>query len=136
MWHGRAASLGASYWFVQNFVAEVMNLRSENASCVFAIGKALRGHVSVSSNEIFGKDARTISERKTGEKSKTVELARRAVEFYEKQIAACRSAVKEWTLVGIRLFVVKDIRKLIGQMIWNQRQEAQYAVAFGIQKLE
>jgi hypothetical protein len=32
-----------------------------------------------------------------------------------------------WTVVGLRNKVVKDIRKMIGKMIWDAREEAAYS---------
>ncbi len=52
--------------------------------------------------------------------------ANQAIQFYIAQITAARQAVDAWTLVGIKKKIVKDVRKLIGQEIWNARQEASY----------
>jgi hypothetical protein len=35
-------------------------------------------------------------------------------------------AVDSWIIVGLRNKVVKDIRKMIGRMIWDAREEAAY----------
>jgi hypothetical protein len=37
-----------------------------------------------------------------------------------------RKVVDSWTFVGLRNRVVKDIRKMIGKMIWDAREEAEY----------
>ena len=50
----------------------------------------------------------------------------KAVELYDIQMMKCRKAVDEWTLVGLRFGVVKDIRKLIGMIIWESRNEELY----------
>jgi hypothetical protein len=34
-----------------------------------------------------------------------------------------------WTQVGIKLKVVKDVRKLIAKLIWDSREEALYDVS-------
>jgi hypothetical protein len=34
--------------------------------------------------------------------------------------------MRAWTLVGIELKVVKDVRKLIAKLIWDSREEALY----------
>jgi hypothetical protein len=48
-----------------------------------------------------------------------------AVRFYNFQLKSYRKAVDMWTCVGLRNKVVKDIRKMIGKMIWNRREEAE-----------
>jgi hypothetical protein len=35
-------------------------------------------------------------------------------------------AVDSWTIIGLRNGVVKDIRKMIGKMIWDAREQAAY----------
>jgi hypothetical protein len=47
--------------------------------------------------------------------------------FYDFQIHCYRKAVNLWTLVGLRAGVVKDIRILIGKMIWDAKEEAKYS---------
>lgn len=54
--------------------------------------------------------------------------AERAIDFYKEQIKASQQAVHAWTQVGRRLRVCRDIRKVIGQLIWNMRDEAVYEV--------
>lgn len=49
--------------------------------------------------------------------------ATRALEFYTQQNAAARAAVDAWTLIARRLGVVKDMRRVIGLLIWNERDE-------------
>jgi hypothetical protein len=49
-----------------------------------------------------------------------------AIEFYKRQSEAARAAVNAWTLVGLKLRIVKDIRKYIGAMVWDARDESQY----------
>lgn len=50
----------------------------------------------------------------------------KSVELYDIQMMKCRKAVDAWTLVGLRFRVVKDIRKLIGMIIWESRNEEIY----------
>jgi hypothetical protein len=52
--------------------------------------------------------------------------AKEAIAFYEAQIKATKDAMHAWTLVGIKLKVVKDMRKLISKLIWDSREEALY----------
>ncbi len=47
--------------------------------------------------------------------------ARVAIDFYESQLQKCQESVKWWSLVAIRLGVVKDIRILIAKLVWNER---------------
>jgi hypothetical protein len=41
-----------------------------------------------------------------------------------------------WTLVGIKLKVVKDVRKLIARLIWDSGEEALYDVSNGEKEQE
>lgn len=43
--------------------------------------------------------------------------------FYLSQNLKCRKAVDMWTLIATHLRIYKDLRKLIGGMIWNSRSE-------------
>jgi hypothetical protein len=84
---------------------------------VFAIGRALRGHIDTEKKEIFGTDFNF---------AWRFGRAGQARQFYEHQLKSYRKAVDEWTLVGICNNVVKDIRILIAKMIWESREEAKY----------
>jgi hypothetical protein len=42
--------------------------------------------------------------------------------FANSRLQSYRKAVDSWTIVGLRNGVVKDIRKMIGKMIWGARQ--------------
>lgn len=44
-----------------------------------------------------------------------------AMDFYRATHAACKHAIKTWSLVGLRLGVVKDMRIMIGHLIWKER---------------
>jgi hypothetical protein len=63
--------------------------------------------------------------------SSRVGAARQAIAFYEAQIQATKDAMHAWTLVGIKLKVVKDVRKLIAKLIWESREAALFQVAPG-----
>ena len=52
--------------------------------------------------------------------------AKQAIAFYEAQIKATKAAMHAWSLVGIKLKVVKDVRELISTLIWDSREEAMY----------
>jgi hypothetical protein len=92
------------------------NSGTRYAKVVFVIGRALKGHIDKEKRKIFGEgymfDAR-------------IGPANQALHFYEFQLQSYRKAVI-WTIVGLRNQVVKDIRKMIGMMFWDAREEAAY----------
>ena len=116
-WWGRAAALGVSFFFLTSFVnqAELFNSGSGSGVVVFAIGQALQGHVNDQARRIFSRDYDFDS---------LIGLAKQAIAFYEAQIKATKDAMRAWTLVGIKLKVVKDVRKLIAKLIWDAREKA------------
>jgi TPR repeat protein len=118
-WWGRAAALGNAWNFLHEFARQValFNSGSGSAAVVFAIGRALNGHVDEQArtilSEIFMFDSR-------------IGPAKQAIAFYHLQIEATKDAIKTWTLVGIHFNVVKDVRKLISKLIWDSREQALY----------
>ena len=98
---------------------ELFKSGSGSAAAMFAIGQALQGHVN--------EEARTIFNDKGCDS--LIGPAKRAIAFYEAQIKATKDAMRAWTLVGIKLKVVKDVRKLIAKLIWDSREEALYDVS-------
>jgi TPR repeat protein len=116
-WWGRAALLGSSFTFLVNFSeqVELFNSGSGSASVMFAIGRALQGHVHEETMEIFNNKFNFNS---------FVAPAKQALAFYQLQIKATKDAVNAWTFVAIQFNVVKDVRKLIAQLIWDCREEA------------
>jgi hypothetical protein len=93
--------------------------RRDGAVIVFAIGSALKGNVNFEEGTIFGQ---------TYDFDALVLLVRRAVAFYEEELVACRKAVNAWSIVAKRCSVVKDIRIMIGKMLWEARWECKYNV--------
>jgi hypothetical protein len=87
------------------------------AAVVFMIGRLLKGNVDQKNGVIFGKLHVTRA---------WLALAEAALCFHDLQLQACRNAVDCWTRVGLRYGVVRDIRNLIGKMIWETREEAKY----------
>jgi hypothetical protein len=83
---------------------------------MFAIGQALQGRVNEEARTIF--DVSNFDSR--------IGPAKQAIAFYEAQIKATKDAMRAWTLVGIKLKVVKDVRKLIVKLIWDSRKQALY----------
>jgi hypothetical protein len=124
VWLGRAAPhLGGSNFFgevngqMRNFMAG-----TGSAKVVLVIGRALKGQIAVDKRLVFG----TI----TYEYDSHIRLVKQALHFYNFQLQSYRRAVDSWTLVGIRLGVVKDLRKMIGDMIWGAREEAKYELNY------
>jgi TPR repeat protein len=128
-WWGRAAALGKSWIFLDHFAEQVdlFNSGSGSAAVMVAIGQALQGHVNEEASTIF-RDAYNFGSRNTP--------AKQAIAFYEAQIKATKDAMRAWTQVGIKLKVVKDVRKLIAKLIWDSREEALYDVSGGEEKQE
>ncbi len=91
---------------------------SGNAFFVFIIGRALKGKINVQSREILG--------CRFGDFDSVIGPANQAVSFYDQQIKAARLAVDAWTLLATRFKICKDIRRLIGRLIWEGRSEANY----------
>lgn len=89
---------------------EQMQLFAYKPSVVFALGQAL----SWNKEDSFGWFNQRFQD---------------SVEFFNEQQAAAKKAVDEWTRVGIRLRVVKDVRRLIGEMIWEDRRNATYDIS-------
>jgi TPR repeat protein len=123
-WWGRAAALGESWSFVSFFSYQVklFNSGSGSAAVVFAIGRALNGHVNEQARTIFN-DGATFNS--------LIGPAKQAIAFYDAQIKATKDAMYAWTQVGIRWKVVKDVRKLIAKLIWDSKEEALYNVLEG-----
>jgi len=118
-WWGLGAALLDSWSFLLYFSKQValFNSGSGSAAVMFAIGRALQGHVKEESRTIFN------SSRKFDSR---LQSAKQAIAFYEAQIKATKDAMRAWTLVGIHFKVVKDVRKLIAKLIWESREEALY----------
>jgi hypothetical protein len=116
-WWGRSAAFGARANFLANFVeqVELFNSGARSAAVMFAIGRALQGHLNEEDETIFG--AKSDFDLRIGP-------AKQAVAFYESQIKATKDAMRAWTLVGIHFNVVKDVRKLIAKLIWDSREDA------------
>ena len=96
---------------------ELFHLGSRVAAVMFVIGRALQGHVNEEAITIFNDDYSFDS---------LIGPAKQAIAFYEAQIKATKDAMRAWTQVGIKLKVVKDVRKLIAKLIWDSREEALY----------
>ncbi len=120
IWLGRSTSDG-DIAFLDSFVRPVEKFFScgcgSTAAVVFAIGRALKGKIDEGKREIFGNKEKFDA---------CVGPASQAVDFYEHQIKSARAAVDAWTMVATRFGVVQDMRIVIGEIIWEQRFEANY----------
>ncbi len=123
LWWSRAASLGAYYWFLDAFPHHIQRFSSGSGSArvMFAIGCALNGNINMEEKQIFGDDY---------DFDFRIRLANQAIAFHESQIKSARLAVDVWVMVALRIGVVKDIRRLISQLIWDARFEANYKISF------
>ena len=92
-WWGQTAALGFSWDFLSHFVNqfELFDSGSRSAAAMFAIERALQGHVN--------EEARTIFNREY-EFDSLIGPAKQATAFYEAQIKATKDAMHAWTLVG------------------------------------
>jgi hypothetical protein len=119
VWLGRAATKGSSYAFWSEMRDQMRNFGSGtgHARVIFVIGRALKGHIDNEEETIFG-NGENFDDRFVP--------ANQALHFYEFQLRSYRKAVDSWTIVGLRNRVVKDIRKMIGKMVWEAREEAAY----------
>ncbi len=118
-WWGVAARLGSNS-FLNEFAKKVAKFHSgagRSAAVFFQIGQALKGNVDDVEKKIFNNDFDFAS---------WIGPANQAISFYDAQIKACRAAIQTWTLYARKLGVVRDIRILIGKMIWEEREEANY----------
>jgi hypothetical protein len=113
------ASNGDPYSFLIEMCDQIHNFNcgTGHANVVFAIGRSLKGRISTEERTIFGDDDNFDT---------YISPANHALHFYEFQLQSYRKAVDCWTTVGLRNNVVKDIRKMIGKMIWDAREEAKY----------
>jgi hypothetical protein len=118
-WLGTAAASGKSLHFLNEMSDQIRNFGSGTgyAKVVFVFGRALKGHINTEKRTIFGQGY-----------SSYIGPANHALRFYEFQLQSYRKAVESWTIIGLRNKVVKDIRKMIGKMIWESREEAKYIV--------
>lgn len=123
-WWARATALGDSEsGFLAYLPGLVQMFNSDpalHASCVFAVGQALKGEVNMKTKEIFGGSDHF---------DDYVGPALQAIEFYDAQCSAARAAINWWVFVALRVSerkVNKDIRRKIGELIWDARCLAEY----------
>ena len=119
MWLSRSALHGLSISFLDFFSNQVERFcsGSGNSTVMFFIGRALKGNIDIENEQIFGHWFDFVFR---------IEPANLAISFFESQIKSARLAIDTWTLVSTRLHLIKDMRILIGKMIWEARFEANY----------
>ncbi len=120
-WFGKAAARGQEYSLVGSFAAQVEKFNNGfgDPAVVFAIGKALKQLVNMQTRKF-------LNGYYNGVFPSHISPANQAIDFYEEQVMKARKAVDAWTFVGIRLHIVKDVRKMIGEMIWAGRADGEY----------
>jgi hypothetical protein len=120
VWLGRAAANGRSSEFLFEMFDQIRKLNNGTgiAKVVFVIGRALKGHIDMEKRTAFG--YRTSFNTYIGP-------ANQALHYYEFQLQSYRKAVDIWTIIGLRNEVVKDMRKMVGKMIWDAREEAAFS---------
>jgi hypothetical protein len=121
-WLGLAAANGDCRFFLEEMQKQIelfYYFFSGRTEVVFAIGKALKGHIDDEKQTMFGSAC---------DYDSLITLAKQALQFYESQLMACRRGVNAWSMIAKRLGVIKDVRLLISKLIWNAREEAKYFI--------
>jgi TPR repeat protein len=116
VWLGKAAVRGDGGSFEIKLIGAMQHFK-ESPHVIFVIGRILKGQIDDAKPSLFGN---------TCFSTDALDCANQAFQFYEFQLRCYRRAVDAWTMVALRKKVVKDIRKMIGKMIWDMREEAKY----------
>lgn len=122
-WFGRAAQCGVPYFFMVGLVNQANMFARGWLGCgmvTFAIGRALKGNVNSGKKEIFG-----------GFRDKfeaVINFANHSIAFCDSQLEAARKAIDTWAMIGLQFRFPKDLRLMIGKMIWEARYLAEYTV--------
>jgi hypothetical protein len=88
----------------------LLNSGIRQTKIVFVIERALKGHIDSEKRTVF---------RERYNCDTYIDSANQALHFYEFQLQSYRKAVDGWTIIGLRSRVVRDIRKMVGKMIWD-----------------
>ncbi len=111
-WWGRAARRNCSAGIKCLLLGALKQVRlyeegEKNGRLVFEIGAACKGHVEpIASRE--------------GDEAK-FQAAEKAVQLYDRWCDEARAAIRCWIGGSLQLGVVKDIRLLIAQKVWEER---------------
>ncbi len=122
VWFGKAAVCGYHSHFLYEMCLEINKFNSgfRRVNIIFAIGRVIKGHIDNKNQSLFGKTFIVFSD--------TMNAANQALQIYDFQLQSYRKAVDTWTIIGKRYNVVKDIRKMIGEIIWKSRDDAKYTI--------
>ena len=122
LWWSRAALRGSANSFLDSCPKQVEEFfsGSGDSTIVFLIGRALKANIDVEKKQIFGLYPYKFDS--------LISRVNQAISLYDSQIKFARLAVGTWALIATRIHVMKDIRILIGKMIWEARFEANYKI--------
>jgi hypothetical protein len=109
---------------IVNAVQDPLCFSRDNRRAVFAIGRMLNGKVDFEAKVLFGMRNEEVFGKRREDEEVAFGLIERALLFYKSQLKCCRLAVDAWSGVGLRNGVVKDVRKLIAGLIWDERDNA------------
>ncbi len=118
-YYALAAAHGHPTPFIASFQSQT------ESSVVFVIGKALVGKVERRGRG-FPIEVVIMGVHRFDQRSVLLDAANRAIQHYQNQVEAAKKAVHAWSLVAIRLKIVKDMRVLIAKAVWERRWEANY----------
>lgn len=118
LWWGRAAKKGWSEYLVR-FPRQMQKYKRGNVSfsVVMAIGRTILSSIDSERRTIIGSGRNF---------SGAIDAAIFASGLFASQIYACRQAVDTWILVAMCMRVGKDVRRLIGELIWADRDVTRY----------
>jgi hypothetical protein len=119
-WLQKGAVGGSSFYFLEEVEEQVRLYKSgcSNARTVFIIGRLLRGHIDMKKRTMFG----------SGDYFACyINSSTRALHFCIFQLKCYRRAVDVWTMVARRNGVCRDIRTLVGKLVWDSREETKYS---------
>ena len=130
-WLGRAARQGYDLLYFNSCARQVKRFDTDPSYCtvVFMIGRFSKGYVDEEKRKFYFLKWNTSIKDDDILKEKFA-CAKRAIDFFNAQCAAARKAVDAWCLMAVRINskVNRDIRKKIGMMIWEAREQADYVV--------
>jgi hypothetical protein len=112
VWWSRAVEHGCN---ASSFVHAVLSLmrsfeKGEHGRILHTVAPVLHRNLDAASCTLFGwKIPPTRAER-----------VRQLLDLYEADRVLARSAIRCWSLVGCRRGVVRDVRVLIGQLLWDE----------------
>lgn len=121
-WFEKAASRGCVSGLLKEFALPVTALSADRSvelnQAVFVIGKIFKNKVDITKRTVFGQACSEAG------------LAALACAFFDAQLTGAKQAVSAWLILARRFGVVKDIRRVIGILIWDARAEGNYKFDF------